>query len=528
MPSLFDKLLRRKEKPSAPKEVYRPPEQGEEVTTFGIGDVLEAAGEDQAGALAVADGNRNPLPTPFVVPDRTVGTVKGVDLEYIFVAFPIVVPKSTWKKVRGGTEWVTGDRLKATEDVPTDWGTIPKGHVVNVLEAVGPDQLRVSLMLQFKKADWWNKQIPDVRRWGSKQVGDSPARGSAEWLSLPISIEFFSGEERGPENRKCPYPYGYFNDILAMDGDSLDVILGPMWQDEDVPVWVAEQLMNGETHQYKPMLGFQSEDEARETFLQFWPEDMLGDLESCSPEEFHDAWLPELNETPEVRTAAGILDLQGYDEKLARDIAMAAVAEFGEDRGTREWAQRIADATPLRLGDIFPDDFLQTPKANLLFRNVRLFWYGDMSPKVKGQFIWHHNQGGIKLNATTIFGESASYNLAFHAILDVLSHEIRHAADWAYRGTEAFEAENPQTKQELGKITKEYVNLPTELKSWAGTVADKIIRDYGDTALDLGGTSLRNLINSIAPQYINLIAPESRQDFLSRVVKALEQRARLQ
>lgn len=671
MPNLLDRILRRKQ-PEVPTELYRPPEQGEEVTEFGIGDVLEAAGENQSGAPAVADGVRNTLPGPFIVPDRTIGTVKGVDRDLIFVAFPIEVPAAPWKKVRGDTEWATGDRLKATENIPTPWGVIPKNHVANVLEVLKPDLLRVSLMLQFNKGDWWNRQLPDVRKWGARrrnaprrrnrtekrkrifrevwymqdgstvarnagydlpegaravvlkpnarvidmsneslrkhasldpdierlvalveqqskavtnlteivskllgsggtpdairtedrlivlnpealedegparkrwmqanrQPGDEAPRGSATWMSLPIAIEHYEGDERGPENAKCPCPYGYFEDTLAMDGDSIDVILGPMWQDEEMPVWVVEQLIDGETHQYKTMLGFESEDAVRDTFLEFWPEHMLGEMESCSTDEYRDAWFPELNEIPDVRTAgetrldaklaAGIIDLQGYDEKLAREIATAAVAEFGEDVGTREWFDRIAEATPYRLADVFPVDFLQNPIANNLFKRIFLVWDPEMSDKAKGGFSWHRNQGLIRLNAKVIFGESASYSNAFHSILDVLSHEIRHAADWAYKGFEAFETENPEEKRFQETITEEYVNSPTELKSWAGTVADRIFQEVGEGALDLGGTSLRNLINSFATQYIDLIAPENRRDFLSRVIKALEQRARLQ
>lgn len=354
MPSLFDRLRRRKQEPE-PEGLYSPAERGgqdPDPSQFNVGDTVRAAGTSQAGAVAVADGVRRPLPDTFVVPDGTVGTIKGVDLDNIFVAFPVHVPSEPW---RGAPEFNPGDRLKSVAEVPTQYGTIPKNHVAHVLDAPGTDDMmRVQLMLQFPKKDWWNTREPELRRWGqsvlvvdpeelarcaaldpaverlmnnevsdvrtllmgaplprairagnryivlqaSNNPGDYTARGAVEWRGLPIGIEHFEGESRPPVGNVCPVPYGYFDDTKAMDGDGVDVQLGPNWTDEDADVWVAEQLApdgSGELVQYKVYLGFDTEDQVREAFLAMWPERMLGDIDSCSADEFINEWFPKLN-----------------------------------------------------------------------------------------------------------------------------------------------------------------------------------------------------------------------------------------
>lgn len=211
MPRLFDKLWRRnRESDDEPQAQYSPPERApspEATTAFNVRDTVEARGSDQAGAIAFADAQRRPLPGSFVVPDGTYGTVKGVDMNDIFVAFPVEVPKGAWRHARKdeGPEFDVGDRLKSTAPVDTAYGMIPKGHVVNVLGDEG-DTLRVSLMLMFKKADWWNRNPGDLRAWGCKA---SVARD-------PRQPERFTHEAGRLQDAKEKYPkYADQIDIIA-------------------------------------------------------------------------------------------------------------------------------------------------------------------------------------------------------------------------------------------------------------------------------------------------------------------------
>lgn len=403
MPGVFDRLLRRKKKQQQPPEgLYSPPERGGEdpdPSAFNVGDTVVSMGTEQSGAPALATGDRRELDEPFVVPDKVNGTIKGVDLDQVFVAFPVVVPKEPWRHARRdqGPEYDVGDRLKATSPVSTDYGIIPKNHVVNVLDAdVGDDMMRVQLMMQFNKQDWFNKQDPSLRRWGRRKRApnhrrlfrevwytnddrtacaadrateghravvlkpgakvinvsndvlrrsasveddvdalrtedrliilnpaaieaegeqrrrwltasandDDPARGSVQWQGMPISVEFFSGEQRPPMGLTTPFPYGYFNGSHAMDGDGVDVMLGPKWRDPEVQVWIVEQMTPDDPstlQQYKTFLGFDDEAAVTDAFLQLWPQAMMGECESTSPPLYRDVWFPELNEEPEVR-----------------------------------------------------------------------------------------------------------------------------------------------------------------------------------------------------------------------------------
>lgn len=433
MASLWDKLRGRKPtlatEPDA-EGLYSPPERGgpdPAPSQFNVRDTVEASGTGQSGAVAVADGVRRALPGRFVVPDGTYGTVKGVDLHNIFVAFPVEVPRSPWRHSRAdeGPDYAVGDRLKAIGQVETAWGSIPNGHVVNVLDDLG-DTLRVQLMLQFPKADWHNRREPELRRWGAQRAirlvwylpaettiaqprppgrpivlkptavvarvgqqrvastdavdlgdgqlailnmdavedeitgrrrqlqvsqkagrnpGDDPGRASLDVLGMPVSIEFFQGEERPGFGRTCPGHYGYFNDTRAMDGDSVDVLLGPSWRDDAPDIWVVEQLDprgSGTTHQYKTLIGWKSESAVREAFLALWPEYMLGEMTSCTTEEYRDAWMPELNEIPDVR------------EAHTRLFYVAARPE-GAATGLKGWTERETIGDRFRV-PLYPGD----------------------------------------------------------------------------------------------------------------------------------------------------------------------------
>lgn len=554
---------RRKKQPEPePQRLYSPPERApdpEATTQFNVEDTVQARGAAQAGAPAVADGQRRSLPAPFVVPDGVYGTVRAVDLDNIFVAFPVEVPREPWRHARKGEgpDYSVGDRLKSVGPVVTEYGVIPPNHVVNVLDDL-QDRLRVALMLQFAKADWHNRREHDLRHWGRlagrvedlraanphisegvfnglsqvhpKYLGwavkvwnneyrgssldepgyaydlaelinkfaalrpvldkrdlyqyateseleeaveeasfkksrktlereakegaqvvlrdssglrvvrvdshgacrfygrgtvwcisgeneawwkhhsldgtlyiiiqpqfsdkaieaelpdrhselglrdridllrreatdpdeqrrllelyrgvnkekvavyvtgtgelsivrdavdtpidirdvpnhekalaalrqgrtassnDEPPRASFEVFGMPVGIEYFEGEERPPFGRVCPGHYGYFIDTTAMDGDAVDVLLAPGWQDSS-EVWVVEQLDpngGGQVNQYKVLVGWSDEDAVRSAFLSMWPEHMLGDIHSTSLDELVETWMPHLDTASET------------------------------------------------------------------------------------------------------------------------------------------------------------------------------------------------------------------------------------
>jgi hypothetical protein len=100
-----------------------------------------------------------------------------------------------------------------------------------------------------------------------------------EFHSLPISVEWTKGSKRQGKNketgeewtREMHYDYGYIRRTEGVDGDHIDVYLGP---NEDVPfVYVVEQCNpeTGEFDEYKCMLGFDSEDHAKAAYVLHYP-----------------------------------------------------------------------------------------------------------------------------------------------------------------------------------------------------------------------------------------------------------------
>lgn len=107
--------------------------------------------------------------------------------------------------------------------------------------------------------------------------GDSPATGFFRFRGIPVVIEngFFtprvwkdedSGDNYGASVMR--YPYGYIPNTLGTDGDEVDVYIGPntlsMW------VFIVTQMKTPafvEVDEQKVMLGFNSEDEAKDAYL---------------------------------------------------------------------------------------------------------------------------------------------------------------------------------------------------------------------------------------------------------------------
>lgn len=102
-----------------------------------------------------------------------------------------------------------------------------------------------------------------------------------EFQELPISIEQAKGSSRewtdhegNSGKTKMVYAYGYIEDSEGADGDSVDVYVGP---DEDSEwVYVIHQMKTPEFVEFdedKCMIGFDSEEEAKEAYLKHYDKD---------------------------------------------------------------------------------------------------------------------------------------------------------------------------------------------------------------------------------------------------------------
>lgn len=124
--------------------------------------------------------------------------------------------------------------------------------------------------------------------------GNYPKR-VVRWRGLVIRVENEAGSVRcgrkpdgTPWETRLLYPYGYVAGTEGVDGDEVDVFLGP---NLDAPlVFVVHQRKVGDWRRYdedKVMLGFETEDDARLAFLRNYDDDrFLGPITAMSAEEF--------------------------------------------------------------------------------------------------------------------------------------------------------------------------------------------------------------------------------------------------
>ncbi|WP_159711457.1 hypothetical protein [Geminicoccus flavidas] len=115
------------------------------------------------------------------------------------------------------------------------------------------------------------------------------------WNGLEIAIENPAGSTRSGQDRSgnrwsitMAHPYGYVVGSMGVDGDPVDVYVGP---DASAPmVYVIHQRRVGDWVVYdedKCMIGFGSEDEARHAFLQHYTDPrFLGPITAMPVDEF--------------------------------------------------------------------------------------------------------------------------------------------------------------------------------------------------------------------------------------------------
>lgn len=104
--------------------------------------------------------------------------------------------------------------------------------------------------------------------------GNYPKR-TVRWNGLSIRIENEAGSVRcgtkpdgTPWETRMLYPYGYISGTEGVDGDEVDVFLGPNLDSQ--AVYVVHQRKVGDWSKYdedKVMVGFDSEEDARLAFL---------------------------------------------------------------------------------------------------------------------------------------------------------------------------------------------------------------------------------------------------------------------
>ena len=249
-----------------------------------------------------------------------------------------------------------------------------------------------------------------------------------------------------------------------------------------------------------------------------------------------------------TRSAAGLIDVNPLVDEIAEPFAEAITyvakqfkGEAPEDlsQGAQVVLEHYSNQTEIPLwtsGRVSLDAFdnseiLSVPEAQAWFDKTTVtFWIsGDTSFTADRWGDGDQTSPHIEIN----FGQPMF--LAVHGkdplplLKELLTHEIRHAGDWAYRKaagvSQEFDIGNKQmtgpdaTEEEL----EEYFNQPTELLSYAGNFADRLWAELGEGWRQRSGGELVELLRRYYPKTMRRIRADNVNDFLSRVVKGLEQ-----
>ena len=130
------------------------------------------------------------------------------------------------------------------------------------------------------------------KRTGNYRKGKVKLRGFQIAIENPIGSVRSGVDKDGKEWRSIMHrDYGYFVGSKAVDGDPVDVFIGD--DPENDPIWVVDQVDGeGKFDEPKVILGAKSEEEARELYLNHYPEGWkgLGAITKMADDEFR-TWL---------------------------------------------------------------------------------------------------------------------------------------------------------------------------------------------------------------------------------------------
>lgn len=139
---------------------------------------------------------------------------------------------------------------------------------------------------------------PDKRQWKKVVSSYEKCLGMKRMFGdeILVNVENSAGTERigtdpkGKEWRiKMKYDYGFIFCITGADEEGLDVYLGANQEPTDVYIVHQNNPDTGEYDEDKIMLGFNSEKEAKEAYLEHYDsEDFFGSMTTISYNEFKD------------------------------------------------------------------------------------------------------------------------------------------------------------------------------------------------------------------------------------------------
>jgi len=164
--------------------------------------------------------------------------------------------------------------------------------------------------------DWG--MVMDTIRDQLEKTANDPTKAIKDYQGIKMDVEWPKGSIRSYEgsdtyatHMKCDY--GYAAGVEGSDGEELDIYLGP--EDTEIAYVIEQMKDDGSYDEDKVMLGFASEEDATEMFLQHMPAYMLGEIRAVPIETLYNALYGE----PEDRR--GQDDIVPSEEKTAEDKA---------------------------------------------------------------------------------------------------------------------------------------------------------------------------------------------------------------
>jgi ppGpp synthetase/RelA/SpoT-type nucleotidyltranferase len=163
-----------------------------------------------------------------------------------------------------------------------------------------------------------------------------PNMHSTKFRGLPVVIQWPKGsvrvgerEDGTPFKTEMKASYGYIPDTVAAgDNERLDVYIGPNEEAENA--YVVEQMKDdGVTFdEYKVMLGFDSLEEAEETYLEHVEEQQLGDISEVPFEYLFDRVMDERQQDEEQEREEIGDEIEEDEQKVAGDERLSVIDAF--------------------------------------------------------------------------------------------------------------------------------------------------------------------------------------------------------
>jgi hypothetical protein len=227
-------------------------------------------------------------------------------------------------------------------------------------------------------------------------------------------------------------------------------------------------------------------------------------------------------------TAAGNVDLHGIDLWLGAHVARAMMNPEGLSAGLNK-VFGPADATvfgkpahTMYVQDIvsklnLTEPILRTPNADAWLRNTRV-------AIVDGEHV-NGDRGGYSPERNVLVIYPRAYQ-NIDGVTATITHELRHAADAGYNPLniqkQVDAMQQLSNRKDLSKTeqNRRYMQLDTELKSFVGNMARRLVNDLGPHALEM--LNVPDVWPPEAKQIYDLIDGRNRPKFMTRVYKEVQ------